>query len=88
MDKNLNKICYQWITKNNISGDVWYLNIYFGTCKEKGLEKIARFIFDNYPSPMLRVAFNTRQQNQIETIQPLYLKDLSDEEQSCFADVV
>lgn len=88
MDKNLNKICYQWITKNNISGDVWYLNIYFGTCKEKGLEKIARFIFDNYPSPMLRVAFNTRQQNQIETIQPLYLKDLSDEEQSCFADAL
>lgn len=88
MDKALNKICYQWITKNNIPDDLWYLNIYFGTCKEKGLEKIARFIFDNYPSPMLRVAFNTRQYNQIESIQSLHLKDLSDEEQSSFAEAL
>lgn len=40
MDRNLQKLCYQWIQKNNITDEIWYLNIYFGTCKEKGLEKI------------------------------------------------
>ena len=86
MDANLHKLCYQWIQKNNLpQGEIWYLNIYFGTCREKGLERIARFIFDNYPAPLLRVGLNTRQRNQIETIQAIPLKDLSDEEQDFFA---
>lgn len=85
MDRNLQKICYQWIQKNNITDDIWYMNIYFGTCREKGLEKIARFIFDNYPCPLLKVGFNTRQRNQIETIQAIMLKDLDDPEQDFFA---
>lgn len=85
MDRNLQKVCNQWIQKNNITDDVWYLNIYFGTCKEKGLEKIARFIFDNYPCPLLRVGFNTRTRNQIETVQALSLKQLKEEEQDYFA---
>jgi len=85
MDSALHKLCYQWIQKNIISSEIWYLNIYFGTCREKGLEKIARFIFDNYPCPLLRVGFNTRTRNQIETIQALPLRDLSSEEQDFFA---
>ncbi len=85
MDRSLQKLCWQWIQKNNIEGDTWYLNIYFGTCKEKGLEKIARFIFDNYPCPILRVGFNTRQRNQIETVQALPLNQLTGEDQDWFA---
>ena len=86
MDATLHKLCYQWIQKNILpEGDIWYLNIYFGTCREKGLERIARFIFDNYPAPILRIGLNTRQRNQIETIQTLPLKSLSDEEQDFFA---
>lgn len=85
MDSSLQKLCYQWIQKNDITEDLWYLNIYFGTCKEKGLEKIARFIFDNYPCPILRVGFNTRQRNQIETVQALPLNRLTGEEQDYFA---
>lgn len=86
MGRALHKICYQWIRKNAIpKGDIWYLNVYFGTCREKGLERIARFIFDNYPSPLLRVAFNTNQRNQIESIQSISLKSLSNEEQDFFA---
>ena len=88
MDRNLQKLCYQWIQKNNIEGDIWYLNIYFGTCKKKGLEKIARFIFDNYPCPILRVGFNTRQRNQIETVQALPLNRLTGEEQDYFAEAL
>ena len=86
MGSALHKVCYQWIQKNNLpEGEIWYMNIYFGTCREKGLERIARFIFDNYPSPLLRVAFNKRQRNQIESIQALPLKNLSGEEQDFFA---
>lgn len=48
MDRSLQALCYQWIQKNDIKDDIWYLNIYFGKCREKGLERIARFIFENY----------------------------------------
>jgi len=86
MDRTLQKMCYHWIQKNGIpDGTIWYINIYFGVCQQKGLEKIARFIFDNYPCPLLRVAFNTRQRNQIESIQAICLNDLSDTEQDFFA---
>ncbi|MDR2148230.1 MAG: RimK family protein [Tannerella sp.] len=85
MDINLQKLCYQWIQKNNITDDIWYLNIYFGSCKEKGLEKIARFIFDNYPCPLLKVGFNTKPRNQIETVQSLSLNELDNEGQDYFA---
>ncbi|MEF9930720.1 MAG: RimK-like ATPgrasp N-terminal domain-containing protein, partial [Bacteroidales bacterium] len=88
MNGALQKICYQWIQKNNITDDIWYLNIYFGRCKEKGLEKIARFIFDNYPCPLLKVGFNTNCRNQIETVQPLTLQQLSDQEQDYFANAL
>lgn len=88
MSAVLQKVCYQWITHNSITDDIWYLNIYFGTCREKGLEKIARFIFDNYPCPLLRVGFNTRRRNQIETVQALPLSQLTESEQTDFADAL
>lgn len=88
MDRSLQKLCYQWIQKNNITDELWSLNIYFGTCKEKGLERIARFIFENYPAPLLRIGLNTRTRNQIESVQFLPLNQLNDEEQNYFADAL
>lgn len=85
MDRNLQKICFQWIQKNNITDELWFLNIYFGTCKEKGLERIARFIYENYPAPLIKVSLNTYPRNQIESIQFLPLNQLNDEEQNYFA---
>lgn len=85
MSSNLQKLCHQWITRNRPEGEVWYLDIHFGTCREKGLEKIARFIFDNYPCPLLRVSFNTRPRNQIETVQALSLSELDEAGQDFFA---
>lgn len=87
LDMNLQKLCYQWIQKNNITEN-WYLTICFGTCKEKGLEKIARYIFDNYPAPILRVHFNTRQRNQIESVQAVSLNQLTEAEQDYFAEAL
>ena len=88
MDRSLQALCYQWIQKNNVKDDIWYLNIYFGKCREKGLERIARFIFENYPCPLLRVALNTHPRNQIESIQFLPLNRLNDEEQDFFANTL
>lgn len=88
MDRNLQKHCYQWIQKNGITDKIWYMNIYFGRCREKGLEKIARYIFDNYPCPLLRVGFNTNARNQIETVKSLSLSELNTEEEDFFAEVL
>ena len=84
----LQKICHQWIEENCKNEEFWYLNIYFGTCKEQGLEKIARYIFDNYPFPILKVCFNTKSFNQIEWIKYQTINQLSDEEQNYFADAL
>ena len=87
LDMNLQKLCYQWIQKNNITEN-WHLTICFGTCREKGLEKIARYIFDNYPAPLLRVCLNTRPKNQIESVQALPINRMTEEEQDYFAEAL
>lgn len=87
MDMNLHKLCYQWIQKNAISEN-WTLTIYFGKCKEKGLEKIAQYIFDNYPAPLLRISLNNRSRNQIESIQALSINQLTEEEEDYFAEAL
>lgn len=86
LNSALQKICSQWIQKNKIPPEsVWSFNIYFGKCKEKGLERIAHFIFDHYPAPILKVFLNTKERNQIETIQAVPLHSLSEDEQELFA---
>lgn len=88
MDKNLQRLCYQWIQKNNITSELWSINICFGYCKEKGLEKIARYLFDNYPCPLLRVEFNTKSKNQIESVKALSIRALDAEQEDFFADAL
>ena len=86
MNSVLQKLCSQWIQKRGIPQDtLWTLTICFGKSEEKGLERIARYIFDHYPAPILKVTLNTGQRNQIETIQALPLSALSDREQDFFA---
>ncbi len=88
MDASMHKICHQWIEKNNITDETWTLEIYFGTCFEKQLERIARFIFEQYPYPIIRVVLNNRKKNQIETVTPLKLSELNDEQQTLFAEAL
>jgi glutathione synthase/RimK-type ligase-like ATP-grasp enzyme len=88
MDAGMHKTCFQWIEKNNITTDNWFLDIYFGTCVEKQLERIARFIFEQFPYPVLRVVLNNRKRNQIESVIPLKLTELNDYQQTLFADAL
>ena len=87
MSEVLQKQCSQYVAHNNLTEN-WSITIYFGRCKEKGLEKISRFIFDNYPCPLLRVTFNTQKRNQLESVQSLPLSQLSDSEQDDFAEAL
>lgn len=87
LDKSLQKICYQHIKKNNLE-EFWNLDIYFGTCKEEGLEKVARFIFEQFHCPVLRVTFNSNERNQIESVKALSISELSDRQQDDFAEAL
>ncbi len=88
LDKSLQKVCYQHIKKNNIEEGLWHLDIYFGTCKEEGLEKVARYIFDQFHCPVLRVTFNNKEKNQIESIRAIGISELSDSQQDDFANAL
>jgi glutathione synthase/RimK-type ligase-like ATP-grasp enzyme len=88
MDSSLHKLCHSWIEKNNIVSDTWNLDVYFGNCAEPGLERIARYIFDNYPYPILRVTLNNKARNQIDSIKSLKLSELTDDQQTQFADAL
>jgi glutathione synthase/RimK-type ligase-like ATP-grasp enzyme len=88
MDMAHQRLCYQWIQNHTIESETWSLTIYFGISQEKGLEKIARFIYEHYPCPILKVTFNKQQRNQIESIQTVPFNQLSDEQQTGFAEAL
>lgn len=88
LDKPLQKSCYQYIKKNNLENELWHFDIYFGTCKEEGLEKVARYIFDQFHCPVLRVTLNTNERNQIESIKFLPISVLNDKQQDYFAEAL
>jgi len=88
MDSSLHKLCHSWIEKKGITSEFWNLDVYFGSCVEQGLERVARFIFDNYPYPILRVTLNNKSRNQIESIKPLKISELNDDQQTHFAEAL
>lgn len=87
LDKSLVRLC-KGHEENGTSPekDGFELDLFFGKCRDLKLERFARFIFDQYPAPLLRVGFNSRQPNQITSIRPLSLAELDDEQQDFFAD--
>lgn len=88
MDAGLHKLCHQWIQNNPSPGDTWDLWIFFGMCHIKGLEKIARFIFEHFPCPILKVTLNKRHRNQIECVQAIPLNQLDEPQQTLFAEAL
>lgn len=57
MDRSLQALCYQWIQKNDIKDDIWYLNIYFGKCREKRSGTDCAFYFRELPLPIVKSGF-------------------------------
>jgi glutathione synthase/RimK-type ligase-like ATP-grasp enzyme len=85
LDKSLQKICSQYLQKNNLQNGWWQFDIYFGTCQEEGLEKVARYLFEQFHCPVLRVTLNTNDKNQIESIKNVPISELTDKQQDYFA---
>ena len=86
MDDPLQKICYKWTqSREPDQNDLFEMDVFFGTTSEAELSKVARFIFDQLPCPMLRVTFGNRQKNQIESVRLLSLNELTDKQQDEFA---
>ena len=86
MDDSLQKICYRWIQScNRADQELFALDIYFGSCNVPEMNKVARYIFEQLPCPILRVYFANRPKNQIDSVMPLSLNELTDEQQDLFA---
>ncbi|PKP32765.1 MAG: RimK family alpha-L-glutamate ligase [Bacteroidetes bacterium HGW-Bacteroidetes-16] len=86
LDNQMQKITYRWMQSIQVSPEENItLDIFFGTTSEVAMEKVARYIFEQNPCPMLRVHFAFREKNQIESIRPLGLDELNDAQQDSFA---
>ncbi len=86
LDFQMQKLTYKWLIANNRQeGDKVTMDIFFGTCSEPAMEKVARYIFEQNPSPLLRVQFAVRAKNQIENIRPFGMDELTEEQQDIFA---
>ncbi|WP_163716351.1 RimK family protein [Mangrovibacterium lignilyticum] len=85
MDDSLQKICYKWMQAKDTSAETFDIDVYFGLTKDPELSKIARFIFEQLPCPLIRVTLANRPKNQIDSVKILNLKELGDTEEDLFA---
>ncbi|WP_423130384.1 RimK family protein [Gaoshiqia sp. Z1-71] len=86
MENYLQKICYKWLQSRQPNDiDYYEVDIYFGMTNEPELNKIARYIFEQLPCPLLRVTFANRPKNQIDSVRVLSLNELNDAQQDLFA---
>jgi len=77
--------CHDNIPADSENGE-FHLDVFFGKCEDPKLDRVARFIFDQYPAPLLRATFSGAQQARITRIRPLTLDELTDRQQDLFAD--
>jgi glutathione synthase/RimK-type ligase-like ATP-grasp enzyme len=61
------------------------IDLFFGKCEDPRYERFSRYIFDQYPCPLLRICFSGKQHEQVTGIRPLSLADLNDHQQDLFA---
>ncbi|WP_448874451.1 RimK family protein [Desulfobulbus propionicus] len=87
LDNSLGKLCQKLITVPEANRqEATHLDIFFGQCEDSRLDKIARFIFDQYPCPMLRVTISKTRPALATHIRRLTLDELDDRQQTLFAD--
>ncbi|MGE4535151.1 RimK family protein [Halomonas sp.] len=69
-----------------LAGDTLTLRVMFGECREPGLERLARKLFERLPCPLLEARLVRRHdQWRLARLRPLTLRDLVGEEQDAFA---
>jgi len=85
LNQKMREIFLAWLATNSMNSDHYELKIYFGRCMEKGLERIARYIFEHYPAPLLKVVLTMPPHIQLDNVRFMSIRELSDEEEDFFA---
>jgi len=85
LEDSLQKVCYKWMQSKDAAADSFEVDVYFGLTKDPELSKIARYIFEQLPCPLIRVTLANRPKNQIDSVKILNLQELTDEEEDLFA---
>jgi len=70
------------------NGSPHSLEIYFGDCEDPALKRLAKFIFDQFPFPILKVTFSDAGLTQIEHFRTMSLGELNEAQQTLFANAI
>ncbi len=87
----LKKTCHSWVCGSanaNGIGSPCTIDIFFGDCEESSLKRLAKFIFDQFPFPILKATFSDNKFNQLEHFRTMALSELDDGQQTLFANAI
>ena len=84
LSATLNKL----LKRKNSEVQSWSINSYFGIADDPLFQPLARLLFERFPCPILTIRLRHQQQWEIEGLQLRTHKELSDEEQTRFANAL
>ncbi|MDR3088276.1 MAG: RimK family protein [Desulfobulbaceae bacterium] len=84
LDNGLAKLCRKWLTPET-GGAAARLDIFLGRCQDERLARVARFIFEHYPLPLLRASIDLSGSSCLASLSILRLNELEDAGQTFFA---
>ncbi|MCP5419066.1 MAG: RimK family protein [Gammaproteobacteria bacterium] len=70
--------------RSGFTATAFELDVFFGQCTEKSLQDLARELFDDFRSPLLRVEFRLQGKWRIAAIKSTHIHTLSSEQQDAF----
>ena len=88
LDNGLIKLCRRWLASEKPEADdhIVHLDIFLGRCQDERLARVAGFIFEHYPFPLLRASIDLSTATCLTSITTLALDALNDQEQTFFAE--
>jgi len=86
----LKKTCHSWVSGFAVTGGAspCSIDIFFGDCEEPSLKRLAKFIFDQFPFPMLKATFSDNKYSQLDHFRSMALSELDDAQQTLFANAI
>jgi hypothetical protein len=87
----LKKTCHSWVSGVPGGGEQTTpcsIDIFFGRCEDPSLKRLAKFIFDQFPFPMLKATFTDSRYTQLSHFRTMSLGELNDGQQTLFADAI
>lgn len=87
---NLEEQVRKGFRKHSLDGDAdeFEMDIMLGRCRHESLRDLARQIFETFPCPLLRVRFRLQGGWHINSIRPVSIHRLDDENEALFRDEV